>query len=394
MTKYEKQILDCLIDKYENSKSFIGANLVRQSFSKDIGKLYPKYGDDSEYDLFCEINESISLLEAHNFVIVSRRKNGVVQSVKLNVDLLEKIYIYAKRTPKKNINYELYRLLVMYKDCNDILLRYCNAQTERLEKNKSVEYFDGDFVVYESILKVVSKITDVKCETFERDFSMRVLGDSKAFEKIKNKVVSLLFDYGNFSEKESLLADLNVIKNPGHVFVKGNGAISIEGQKVNLSKIRGDIAISSEILNSIDKIEIFGNTVITIENLTTFNSFCCRDSFAIYLGGYHNTNRRNFIKKVYALNPGKRYLHFGDIDAGGFYILKHLRRMTDVDFIPYRMDVSTLEKNRNLTKRLTDNDRSRLKNLLDTEFKEVINFMLDNNCKLEQEAIDIFGIGI
>ena len=59
--------------------------------------------------------------------------------------------------------------------------------------------------------------------------------------------------------------------------------------------------------------------VVTIENLTTFNAFKCENSFAIYLGGYHNTSRRNFIKKVYEQNPDKQYLHFGDIDAGGFY---------------------------------------------------------------------------
>ena len=64
MTKYEKQILNVLIDKYESSKSFIGTNQVNQSFTCKVEQLFPKYKDDSEYDLFCDVNESIDVLVA------------------------------------------------------------------------------------------------------------------------------------------------------------------------------------------------------------------------------------------------------------------------------------------------------------------------------------------
>ena len=101
---------------------------------------------------------------------------------------------------------------------------------ERIAANKSVEFFDDDLDVYESILKVISKITEVKCETFERDFSIQVLGDSKAFEKVRSKVVSLLYEYGDFPDKDMLLADLNIVKNPGHVYFKGKGKITVCGQ--------------------------------------------------------------------------------------------------------------------------------------------------------------------
>ena len=91
--------------------------------------------------------------------------------------------------------------------------------------------------------------------------------------------------------------------------------------------------------------------------------------------GYHDT-------------ANAAYYHFGDIDAGGFYILLHLRRKTGVPFQPYKMDISTLKDNLLYTKKLTDNDRTRLGNLLDSEFKDTISFMLENNCKLEQEALN------
>lgn len=394
MIKYEKQILNALLDKYERSKSFIGTNQVTQRFTIKPESLFPKYKDDSEFDLYCAVNESIDHLEKQGYIEVKKHKNGVVQRVALIVTKLNDIYVYIDRKPKTDTVSELRNLLLHYKDANAILSAYCVRQLERLDLNKPVEFFDDDLFAFEAVLKVVSEITNVENEMFERDFSIKILGDSKAFEQIRSKVVSLLYEYGDFPEKETLLADLNIVKNPGHVYFKGAGTISISGQKIDFSKMDGDIAISSVMLKSIDSIEVLGSTVITIENLTTFNAFKCTDAFAIYLGGYHNTNRRNFIKKVHNQNRDKIFLHFGDIDAGGFYILEHLRKRTKINFSPHKMDVETLKENLAFAKKLTENDKKRLTLLLDSEFEDTIRFMLDNDCKLEQEAMDLKEIGV
>ena len=394
MIKYEKQILSLLLDKYEGSKSFIGTNRVNQSFTCKVAQMFPKYKDDSEYEFFCAINEAVDTLAVQGFVTAKRLKNGVLQSVTLNLETIDKAYEYLGRIPKSDIVIDLKKILFLYKDCNNILSAYCSRQLERLAENKSVEFFDDDFDMYESILKVVSKITGVKSGTFERDFSIQVLGDSKAFEKIRSKVVSLLYEYGDFPDRETLLADLNIVKNPGHVYFKGKGKLTVCGQQIDFSQISGDMAISSEMLKNVDDITVFGDVVITIENLTTFNAFNCENSFAIYLGGYHNTSRRNFIKKVYEQNPDKQYLHFGDIDAGGFYILQHLRNKTGIVFVPYCMDVKTLKANLHYCKKLTENDKKRLAALVDTEFGDTVKFMIENNCKLEQEAMDLMEIGV
>lgn len=388
MTKYEKQILNVLLDKYEGSKSFIGTNQVNQSFTCKVAQMFPKYKDDSEYELFCAINEAVDNLVAQDFVTAKKLKSGVVQSVTLSLDAINEAYEYLGRIPKSDIVIDLKNILLLYKDCNVILSAYCSRQLERLAENKSVEFFDNDFDIYESILKVVSKITEVKNEIFERDFSIQVLGDSKTFEKIRSKVVSLLYEYGDFPDRETLLADLNIVKNPGHVYFKGKGKLTVCGQQIDFSQICGDMAISSDMLKNVDDITVLGDVVVTIENLTTFNAFKCDNSFAIYLGGYHNTSRRNFIKKVYEQNPDKQYLHFGDIDAGGIHILKHLRAKTNIQFLPYKMDVETLSANMGSWKKLTDNDIKRLRKIEDKEFQSLIDYMLSNNCKLEQEAID------
>lgn len=389
MTNYKKQLLNCLLDKYERSRSFTGDNKRSQSFSVKVTQLFPKYGDEAEYDLYISINEAIAELERSEYITLSKKKNGVIDSVTLNTHKLSEIYAFISRTPKADTNERLLHLLTMYANENEVLAAYCQSQIKRIQNNKKAEYFDGDFKEYENILKVVSEIFDIPEETYIRDFSVKVFGDSKVFEKIKHKVTRLLFQYGDFPQDETILEDLNIVKNPGHVYIKGCGIITIGGQIIDLSVLKGDIAISSVLLKSIDKIKITGSRVITIENLTTFNHFSQSDTFVLYLGGYHNSHRRNFIRKIYEQNPQISYYHYGDIDAGGFYILLHLRDKTGIRFVPYQMDADTLQQHSTYTKPLTDNDRKRLKNLMNSEFSDTVTYMLEHNCKLEQEALDI-----
>ena len=389
MTNYKEIILNLLLDKYERSKSFTGDNKVEQRFSVKIATLFPKYGDEAEYDLFNALNEAVFALSEMDFVSFQCKKNGVIENVSLKFTRLYDAYAYLTRTPKAETNRNLTGLLEQYDGKNDLLTRFCTVQKERIAKNKKAEYSDGDIAEYEKLLKAVSMIFDVAEETFIRDFSIRVFGDSKSFEAIKGKVKRLLFQYGDFPDEETVLEDLNIVKNPGHIYMKGSALIQISGQTIDLSKLNGDVAISSALLPDVEKITVTGKRIMSIENLTSFHAFSEKDTFAVYLGGYHNTHRRRFIQQLFKDNPTAAYYHFGDIDAGGFYILLHLRNKTGVPFLPYHMDISTLQQYCDYTKQLTENDVKRLKKLADTEFSDTINYMLTNNCKLEQEAMDI-----
>ena len=388
MRRYKTEILNLLIDKYENSKSFIGSNTKKQSFSIQLEKEFPEYSDDSYVEEIKVINETVEELESDSLVKGKRHKNGILYAVTLNDEYIDTCYKLLRRMPKKETNIELEKILSQYQNSDDVVGKYAHQQVQRIKENKKVEYFSGDLLEYEYLLKALSEITKVKQETYIRDFSIKVLGDSKRFEKMKNTICSILFEYGNFPEKDTILQDLNIIKNPGHVYFKGAGIIELNGQKIDLNLLNGDIAISSSILKTLNLIKVNGDSVVTIENLTTFNMYKAKNEFVIYLGGYHNQLRREFIKRLYSQNPSINYYHYGDIDAGGFYILLHLREKTGVPFKPLNMDIKTLSANLEHTKKLTENDEKRLKNLLGTEFDEVIRYMLENNCKLEQEALD------
>ena len=166
-------------------------------------QLFAKYRDDSEYELYRDVNDCIVHLEALGYVTAKRQKNGVVVNIRLITEHLDSVYRYIERVPKSDVVTELTRLLTQYQDSNAPLNAYCRHQFEQLENNKPVEYFDGDLKSYHALLEVVSRIFDVENETFERDFSVRVLGDSKAFEKLRDRVTALLYKYGDFPERET-----------------------------------------------------------------------------------------------------------------------------------------------------------------------------------------------
>lgn len=392
MKKYGEKVLNELLNQYERSKSFTGDAERRQSFQKKVADLFRGYDDSANFELFTEVNAQIADLEQAGLIEAKRLKRGkidseVIESVKLISERMDACYEYLGRVPKADMNKEISRILRKYQDKTPLLQLFCTEQLDRLSKNKKVQYCD-EIEKLELILKVLSEIEKIEEETYVRNFSIRVLGDSKAFEKIKSSVVSILFEYGDYPDKDTILEDLNIVKNPGYVYAKGNGTITVSGQAINLGKLDGAVGLSSELLDDIEKIEINASKVITIENLTTFHSYVDEEAFIIYLGGYHNSIRRKLICKIYRDNPYVKYYHYGDIDAGGFYILLDLRKKTGIPFEPLNMDAATIEKYNKYTKRLTENDRIRLSNLAESEFAEVIRYMLDNDCKLEQEAVE------
>ena len=150
--------------------------------------------------------------------------------------------------------------------------------------------------------------------------SVKLFNDSKKLETIESQIRSFLYRYGEYDDKDTVLEEHNILKTPTYVMVKGKGILNF-GQTIDLSKIDGDIGLSTKTLNQLCSVDLQGAEVVTIENLTNFHKFQPNNQLVIYLGGFHNSIKRDFIKRVDYCNPGTKFFNFGDIDAGGFYIL-------------------------------------------------------------------------
>lgn len=133
---------------------------------------------------------------------------------------------------------------------------------------------------------------------------------------------------------------------------------------------------------------IFERMLMTVENLTSFNRVQHDNTFFVYLSGYHNTAKRKFIQLIKNQNETLEFYHFGDIDPDGLLILENLKYKTGIDFKPFCMGVEQLKKYERYCKPLVENDRTKADGLIKSgKYVETVQYMLDNNVKLEQEII-------
>ena len=85
------------------------------------------------------------------------------------------------------------------------------------------------------------------------------------------------------------------------------------------------------------------------------------------------------------------WLHFSDIDIGGFKIFKRLRENIAPNAIPYMMDNKTLLLNLDKAQKADNSYLEELKKLLVDDsfcmFHEAIKTMLEHKVRLEQESL-------
>lgn len=391
MKNYEHLILNELLNKYEKSKlSKEGSTRNIKISIKENHKILKDYWSDESYLFKDQINMILDNLVKMEYVDIRFGDNKELEFIDLNIKSVDKVYKHLKRINPKTNRTEAINFLRTFSTNNPIILRLICALLNKLERIESVQSYFNDLDELSLYIKAIEAMTLLEEDTLKRNFSKKVFNDSKMFEKIENKVIKLIREFSDedFEDNDEVLTFYHIVNTPTFAYIKGNLEISVKDQIIDLSSYGHEIALSSSALLDLEVTNIFVNKVITIENLTTFVSFNDSEYIVVYLGGFHNSVKRELLRKIYAFNNKMKFYHFGDIDAGGLMIFNDLVNKTNIDFIPYLMDVNTLEKYKEYWVNLTKNDIKRLNKLIDGRFNELIKFMLLNNCKLEQEAIE------
>ena len=403
MVQYDKQVINKLLDTYENSLLSIGKNKrnvkIELRFTRTV---LPEYFDESSF-VYENIHIQMRNLEEEGLVRIvwkDQKVDYVIQKVQLNMERLTQAYAFVRRTPKCNLEEANQALLEEY--CNGekgeipITREFDRYLQERLNNHQPVkEYIELSNIkdtrrLFEALLSVEKN----RKPCYIREFSIEHFQDSKYFERIKNQVAKIFrrfhSEYDSMDTTE-ILAEYGIYHTPNYVYLKGDVMVMIDGEPIKLRTLNQGLGISGEDLRKVTFSDLSRiKQVITIENLTTFFRWHEPDSLIIYLGGYHNGIRRTLLKKIYQELPRISYYHFGDIDAGGFSILKDLRNKTGIPFQMYHMDIETLKYYERYGKVLTESDRMRLKEMeKDEELQEVVSYMLLHNVKLEQECVGL-----
>ena len=393
MNKYIDYILNFLIEKYENSKlSQIGSKLNLKITMKFDNKNFQEYVSEDSYQYEEVIEEAVSFLERKNFIDVIRF-NGRIDRVVLNIDLLKEVYKYLGKNSRLEKE-KGYRTLFKKYEMSNLVMSFYQLINEKFLNFKSYKSYFNSKEELEEILVILSSLENQTTEISKRVFSSKYLGNSKRFEHIEAKIIKIIKEILNISDldNDSILLKFNIVKNPTFIYIKGKGKFRINTVEIDLEKLDSELILSSNHLKKLEILSLNVEKIITIENLTTFYDYKDLSSLIIYLGGFHNQIRKEFLLKLKKYKNNLKFYHLGDIDAGGFYILNHLINDTGIKFQTIRMDIATLKQYKNYGDTLTIEDKKRLNDLKNIanlkDYQEVINYMLEENIKLEQENID------
>lgn len=386
---YEEQILSWLIDSHEKKDP---GNSNTRKVSISITAKFPEYKEPLS-DTHNDIETAIQHLLSWGYVQCSRNQQGYYTKVTLSESALPKIYQFLNRIPKAEL-WEMQKALLreINVPAESITGKFCSAMLERIAQRKDIEYgLSRDLKLLEDVLLALVHIEKLNEETYIRNFSELVFHDSKRLQNLLNPISKILLDYGDgVEQKETVLAQHNLISNPGYVYIKGDWQIRCQGRCISTNMFRGGIAISSDSLDEIERITVSGGIIISVENLTTYHDTKESQGAIIYLGGFMNTVRMNLLKKLYACEPDAGYFHKGDLDPYGFLILENLKDKTGIPFKPLDMDLDTLRRCHRAGhfRPLDVADRKAISSPALVEYQPILQYMSQHNCKIEQECFE------
>lgn len=396
---YKKEILVKLIKKY-NSR--VAKNIsTNRPVQLRPAELYKKYADNNaDIEEKQQIDEAVKALSELQVVRVDFLKySRDIGRICLCEEKVDRIHEFLKDNygiiPQSTIWEQTELLLSEYRLSGQLVQAYCKG----ILAQKGNPGYIVDVERVEANLKMLHFLEDNKEELYVRELSMLVYGDSKWFELNNyDEVCNIIREVSDLPEEgyernDTVLALYHIKPVEQEIWIKGNWRLEWDGYVIETAKLEGGIAIASNDIPAIRRITLLSSVMMTIENKTSFQRMGDSDTAVMYLGGFASRFQVLFLKKVIKDNPQISYYHFGDIDAGGFLIHRHLCQAADKNFILYCMGIDQLTdpRYRSCLKELSGNDVARLEGISSEKlYQKVAEYMKENNVKLEQEIISYY----
>lgn len=397
----KKEILNQLLDKYENSAHFKDEARVNRRIMINLKPPLYNIESPTQKQAVHMVLEDLSKKKLVKALWLE--KNHIARRVQLNLDNVDQAYKEIKREDKKTALHQVRELCVPQDVDPEWLKEFLHHVTAFIDTRRKVPgIMPAGKEEQQNLLIVLRAIAHLDGEeVLERVFSKRCLRDSKYFENhLRAKTASVLSQFKLGSRDlsaDEVLQEAGLFRSSDELLFTGPISIEINNQIIDFTPLKYGAAIGARTVKELEISALKADTIITIENKASYREYCSQmddKTFVIYLAGFPGPMKRLFMHKLYGhaqkYSHGIRFLHWGDIDLGGFRIFKSLK-----DVVPtleaYLMDASTLLLHRDQCQELTKGYGKQLQKLLDdpgyVEFREVVEVMLRENIRLEQEGI-------
>ena len=409
--EWKEQLLSKLLDQYEKSVTYAGENKVKQVFSVKPSDIFKGYNKDflPPEQLFQEkeFERLIRQMESEGLIHVVPPNTGILRQICAVPERWEDYYACLNRTEKNILKKRLEEVYHRFCQC-DLLEAYGKEKLQTL-KNSRARKLDEKKVEKEiteaeaiwNLVQFLKENREKQRTTLEREMSEAVLHDSKQWEKIyRKKVCGILEHTGRYDEplaeleeererQTALLEEFYIYSNPAYIYLKGDARICLEdGREL---RIYHDLPMSIpfETFQKAKSIQIRDTALMTVENLTSFHRLEREHIFYLFLSGYHTRTKQALLQRIARENPGLSWHHFGDLDPDGLAIAGHLIRKTGLPFQLCAMGVQELQRFQTYAKPLEAPDRAKAEAMIKqgSSYAGILRYMLEHNCKLEQEII-------
>ncbi len=389
---YTEDILNRFLNQLERRKK------SDKPLSLNISTIYKDYRDNFS-DSQEAIDAAVSRLIGHGILQGKRDVQGYYTKVTMALSQCDEAYSFVQREPKAQLLQKQRELLCQVQGRNTgLAYRFSTDMLVLLDSEKFPGYGIGqDTDKLRDILLILEKIDQLKTETYVRNFSEAIFHDSKRFQTLQGAVEHILMDYTPDAMDESnILEQYDLYQNPTYVYFKGGWILYAGTCMFDIAALPGGIGLPISALGSITKIQLTGDTVISVENLTTYHDIPEEKGAILYLGGFPNHVRVNFLKLLYQNEPDANYFHQGDLDPYGFLILENLCSRTQIPFKPLEMDLQTLQQCfiKGHYRPLDAQDKKIMQYPLLTSYSEIFDFMRQHNCKVEQESFEAMQLNL
>jgi hypothetical protein len=171
-----------------------------------------------------------------------------------------------------------------------------------------------------------------------RTFSLKVTGDSKAFDRHASRIVAVLGARIGEQAAEKVWSRIGLerFSHPIHlhgcVVVEGVEGILVDGRSEPFASIHPEL---------LPRLRLTGRptAVLTIENYASFNRHVrevADGALTIYTGGFPSIAVAELLKRI-ATEVDAPFVHWGDVDPGGIRIFRHLEEVVARQMRPHLM---------------------------------------------------------
>ncbi len=401
-----RRILGELLDRYERSAHYRRVESKRTVFIKPEPGLFPSCWDDTNSGYRPAFHSTALDLEKSGVIQLRWKRHALgveLERMTLCLNHLEDAYRIAGRRPKAEQVETLQCTALAWRERVPEWGRdFIDSLVDAISQGRGLPcgFQPQDNELLSSVLEAVAAL-DPEKPLPRRVFSIRVFGTSKKFEAVVERtLLSVLRRFhpaGMYAETDQeLLSEVGLTANPDFIFVAGPLALDSGDRSVAIGDFWPSVGISAQMVEHATVASLEATRILTVENLTTFSMLATErgaSTLLIYLGGYHNSVRRQFLQRLWKARPDARFEHWGDIDLGGFQVFHLLREGSGVPLVPYLMDLDTYRKYAHTGTDFDERYRRKLQVLLGLDgyecFGPVIAEMLKVNKRIEQEAIEL-----